>query len=466
MLLISAAVAIGCWKFLPGTRVDRRAFTIVVSSFTNGPLFVTGNGSHVIPWKLNAIAADPKLDHREAPMIVSLGDDLGNFFQSSPPAPIDMAVIFLNFQRLGAKNAATAAVLAWESPDPIGLAALEKTLGRFDAIVMAAPLSRGAVPAAMPPAFRRASLPLTSVHGDISTLPIVNRIPLSGIILGGENAVAGFSLLEAEPVEKKFPLIVRWEDRVVFAFPLLTALQRHHVPLDAMEIRLGEFIKLGPTGPVIPLDAYGRLAVPVTSMAAYKEVSAEALIDGGDSLFPKAAPNPVILRDDQSATEPATRAYSKMLATMVATLASDHGFAQVSIYPRFSAKWEIGGLAFIVLVLTLFSGLTDFRRHLAFGLLVGLVLAAQWIAAGMASVWLPGLSMLAAILAALVTSKFLRNPPNKISPVPLSPVFEFENSPEIDQEPSVVLAPEIPVTKALVKKTATKKASTKRPKRR
>lgn len=404
VLLISAAVAFGCWKFLPGTRVDHRAFAAVVSSFVNGPLFISGNGSDAAPWKLNAITDDPKLDHREAPMIVSLGDDERNFFQSSPPAPIDMAVIFSNFQRLGAKKAATAAVLAWEAPDPIGLAALENTLARFDSLVMAAPLSRGAVPAAMPPTFRRASLPLTSVHGDITTLPVVNRIPLSGIILGGDNAVAGFSLLESESSEKEFPLIARWEDRVVFAFPLLTALQRHHLPLDAMEIRLGKFIKLGPAGPVIPLDAYGRLAVPVTSMAGYKEVSAEALIDGGDSLFPKAAPDPVILRDDQSTAEPATRDYSKKLATMVAALASDHGFAQVSVYPRLPAKWEIGSLALIVLVLTLFSSLTNFRRHLVFGLLAMVILSAQWIGVGAASLWLPGLPMLAAILSAFATA--------------------------------------------------------------
>jgi hypothetical protein len=411
VLLFSAGAAYGCWKYIPGTPIDRCAFHTVVSSFTNGPLFITGHGSHTEPWALNAITSGHKPDTVEGPIIISLGDDPKNFFQSSPPAPIDLAVIFLNLQRLGVKKIATAAVLAWESPDPIALTALEKTLDSFDSVVMAAPLSRGAIPSIMPAAFRRASLPVTSVIGNASVLPIVNHIPLSGIILGGENTLAGFSLLEPEVAGNKAPLIACWEDRVVLAFPLLTALQRYQIPIDAVEIRLGEYIRLGPNGPIIPIDDYGRLAVSLNPIEALNKISAQALIDRSTNLFPKTSPSLVILRDDQSAAEPSTRDYSKKLVVMVAALASDHEFSTATVYSRLPTYWEISALSVFALILTLFCSLKHFARMVAFVLLAELALSTQWVAAEIASIWLPGLPMLAAILAAYGVARIvIRNP--------------------------------------------------------
>ncbi len=441
MLLISAAVAMGCWKFLPGSGIDRVLFSTVAGSFANPPFFVSGNGTHASPWALNTMAAVPKPDKREAPVVVSLGDDLGNFFQSSPPAPIDLAVIFSNIHRLGAKKAATAAVLAWEAPDPIGLAALDKALGKFDSLVMAAPLSRGAVSSAMPGAFRRASLSLTRIAGDTSALPAVNRIPLPGVIFGGETSVAGFSTLESEPSSEFPPLLARWEDRVVFAFPLLTVLQRNNFPLDGVEIRLGESVKLSPSGPVIPLDDYGRLAVSIKLIAAFKEISAEALIDGGAGLFPKTASDPVILRDDQSAAEPATRAFSKNLSALVAAIASDKGFASVTRYPRLTLNSEFVVFTLLVLVLTALSGLADFRRHIAFAALAGIFLSAQWIGAGMASVWLPLLPSLAAIAAVAAVSQLMREPSPALAAAVIEPLLETEVPIESEPEPTPEPAP-------------------------
>lgn len=467
VLLVSAAIATGCWKFLPGSGIDRALFSAVAGSFANPPLFVSGNGTHVSPWKLNSMTAVPKPDKREAPVVVSLGDDLANFFQSSPPAPIDLAVIFSNFHRLGAKKAATAAVLAWEAPDPIGLAALDKALGKFDSLVMAAPLSRGAVSSAMPAAFRRASLPLTKIAGDPSALPAVNRISLPGVIFGGETAVAGFSTLESEPSAESPPLMARWEDRVVFAFPLLTVLQRNNFSLDGVEIHLGEYIKLSPSGPVVPLDDFGRLATPIKSMAAFKEISAEAIIDGGDGLFPKTAPDPVILRDDQSAAEPATRAFSKKLSAMVAAIASNEGFSSTAIYPRLPGIFETGMLAVLVFALAALAGRPAFSRYTAFSMLAGVVLAAQWIGAGMASVWLPVLPLLATIAAAAMVSKLIP----EYSPVPAAPSVEppaeISPAPELESgKPRAPKAPnsyaEKPAQKIAEKEPPAKKAATRR----
>ena len=254
--LCAALAALAGWHFLPGTAIDRALFHLVARSQANPPFFISGNGSFTQPWQLRTIATVPRVDSGSAPLIVSLGDDAGAFFQSSPPSPIDMAVILNNFQRLGANQASIAAVLAWDAPDPIGLAALDKVLGRFDSLVMAAPLTRGAVAEPMPEAFRNASLPLSHAKGDITALPVVNRIPLTGVILGRENTRAGFQSIDYEAASRFPPLMARWDDRIVFAFPLLVALQRFDLPLEGMEIRPGEYPQTRTAGP-------GRAARPL-----------------------------------------------------------------------------------------------------------------------------------------------------------------------------------------------------------
>lgn len=423
VLLASGAAAFGVWKSVPGSRWDSVAFTTVASGFMNPPLFVTGQGTRAEPWRLKGFSSQPRTDKREAPVIVSLGDDLQGIFQSSPPSPIDVAVIFRNFQRLGARKAATAVVLSWETPDPIGLAALEKTLGRFDSLVMAAPLSRGAVASPLPPAFRRASVPLANVLGDASLLPVVNRIPIPGVVLGDDNTAAGFSVLDTETGARPDLLFARWDDRVVLSFPLLVVMQRLNLPAEKVEIRLGEYVKLAADGPVIPIDEFGRLDLPVKKLAAFAEISAEALIDGGDELFPKQAPDPVILRDDRSAAEPSTREFSREISGIIAAIASDDALTPSVGYPRLPEKWELGVLGGFVLTMVAFCGLAAFPRWMVGFTLIGLAVAGQWIGFGMAEVWLPGFSMATAVVAALLVAPLMRLRPAPPAPVVLPEIF-------------------------------------------
>ena len=467
VLLVSAAAALGAWQWFPGTFLDRSVFAAVASGSSNGALFISGKGNREEPWSLRTFSTDRKADKREAPVIVALGDDLKGFFQSSPPAPIDLAVIFTNFHRLGAKKAATAAVFAWEKPDPIGLAALEKSLTHFDSLVMAAPLSRGVVSSQMPPAFRRTSIAVEKIRGDASALPLVNRLPIQGIILGGETTLAGFSALESEPPSRFVPLLARWEDRVVFSFSLLTVFQRLDLPLDGVEVRLGEFLKLGPAGPIVPIDEAGRLALPLKPLSPYAEISAEALIDGGDDLFPKQAPDPVILRDDQTAAEPATREFSRNLSAVIAAIASNQGLSEAQEFPRLSQDWELGILAAVVGVLILLGGAADFVRNMGALVLAGMCGAAQWIGFGVASVWLPGVPMCVAIIAAMVVYKLLAGKSREVEvALVLPPALELETPtaleviPELaDTDPTVKVPLKAPAKKAAAKKTAAKKAA-------
>ena len=402
MLLVSASAGYGAWKYGPGTDLDRAVFSTVAQGLANPPLFVTGQGSMDSPWKLRVFSSESKPERKLAPVVVSIGDDRDGFFQEAPPAPIDLALVFTNLKRLGKTRVASGAVLAWQAPDPIGLAALEKSLGGFESLVMASPLSRGAVASSMPPAFRRASISLSTLHGEASALPVVNRISIPNVVLAGEKTLAGYSFLESEPSTDSYPLVARWEDRVVFSFALLSVLQRLDLPIEGVEVRLGEYLKLGDAGPFVRIDGYGRMALPPKKIPARAEIPAEAVIGSSENLFSVAIADPVILRDDQSAAEPGTRGFSQDLTTIVAAIASGEGLGQAKDYPRLDWKWEIGMVSFFVVALTLSS--VESWRHFCFLILVGVCLSAQWIAFGIASIWLPGLSVFAAIGAAFVVA--------------------------------------------------------------
>lgn len=404
MLIAAAATAMLCWKIVPGSSIDRANFTGITHCFAKTSFFISGNGSRASPWKLQTHAEKSQADFYQPPVIVSLGDDVEGVFQSSPASPIDLAVIFSNFQRLGVKKAATAAVLAWDAPDSISLAALDKAIGRFESFVMAAPLSRGAVPETIPPAFRQASIAIDRIHGDTALLPSVNRIPLPGIILGGENTLAGFQTLESEPGSESIQLIARWNNRAVFAFPLLAVLQQLNLSIDSIEIQIGKSIKLGPDGPAIPIDSYGRMDLTLKPLSPHAPIPAEKLIDGSKNLFPSQTAGTVILRDERSLAESITRQFSEQVPAVIATIASGVNLNPARNYPRIPAYLEIALLLMLSLILAAICTLPAKPRNMAF-LIVGMdCIAIQAVAAGYAYLWLPGIPALAATLIALLFS--------------------------------------------------------------
>ncbi len=404
MPLIAAAVGLLAWQILPGTSPDRAAFEWVARCFANPPFFISGFGSRQTPWNLLTFSSTAAADKRHAPLIVSLGDDPQGVFQSSPPSPVDLAVVFNNFQRLGAKKAASAAVLAWDSPDVMGLAALEKTLAKFDSMVMAAPVSRGASPQPLPETFRRTSIPASAVKGDVSMIPVVNRIPLPDVILGGRNSAAGFSSIDSEAETVGPFLLARWEDRIVFSFPMVVMMQRLEVAVDAVEVVPGEYLRFGSKGPIVPIDASGRMKAPVARVKPIATIPAEELIDGGDDLFPKQAPDPVILRDDRGAAEPGTRIFSGRLAGVIASISSNSGLASAEDYPRPGWFRELLLLAVVCGAVAGVSRLPRFAMWIGYAATATAVVTVQILAAGMASCWVPGLAGLMALVAGMLAS--------------------------------------------------------------
>lgn len=451
--LIAAAAMLACWML--GKPLDRFAFTQLARGTANPPFFFGGSGTHKDPWTLRTLSRTVRADKNLAPVIVSLADDTDGFFQSSPHSAVDLAVVLSNFHRLGAKQAACSVMLEWDTPDPIGLLALEIELGKFDSLVTAAPLTRGAVPSSIPPSFRNASIPISDVRGDVGALPTVNRIAVPGVILGGERALSGFTHLDSESPTAFPQIIARWDDRLVFSFHFLAALQRMGVRLQQVEILPGQYLKLGDSGKIMLIDHFGRLPVDLADLPARHEFDAEALIDTDvNSISTSLISIPWIFRDDRSAMEPALRDFSTTLIPAVASIASEAGLSKTVAKKRPDPRIEfilLGNIWFILLVIT---RLSDFRRNICFLLLAGLCIAGQFIASGFFSIWMPGTIALSGISAAWLASLFVHTP----QPKPVSPTPPASEPPA----PAPVKPARKAAKKAVTKKTAAKKVAAKK----
>ncbi len=134
-----------------------------------------------------------------------------------------------------------------------------------------------------------------------------------------------------------------------------------------------------------------------------------------DGLLPHPAPQPAILRDDRSAAEPATRAFSQHLPALISALASDTGLAPAHDYPRLQPAAEYLVLLLVAIALAALCGLSAFPRNIGFLTIAAAGLVAQYLAAGSASLWLPGLPALAAMACAWLVSGIIALTP----PVPL-----------------------------------------------
>lgn len=461
VLLLSAAAAWCAWRYVPSSPVDRYLVRSIAGATANPPFIIGGSGTHQDPWTLRILAPNRTASAANQPIVVSLGDDPEGIFQTSPPSPVDIAIVLRNMRRLGAENIAVSAVLAWEEPETIALAAVDSELSRFQSVVTAAPLSRGAAGQALPPSFRRASLSPDQIRGEISAIPVANRISLPHVILGGDNTLSGFSILENEPAGN--PLLACWDDRIVLAFPLAAVISSHGLPFDQVEVDLGNFIRLGPQGPIIPIDAFGRLSTQSRTPGPSLLFSATSLIDATDPL-PTEKAKLTLLRDDQSSAEPSTRIFSSKVAPLIADIASSAGMSGVTRYRRLPATSELTVLAGIILLLTGISGRPRLPREIIILCLLFLAVASHTIVAG-SGTWLPTLPAIAALLPAFLVNRLFDRPetpalpvssPAPAAPEPATPPAT-PSEPPAQPKPSKARPPAAPQKKPAVKKSPHRK---------
>jgi len=472
VLIVSAATAWYAWKFLPSGPVDRFLVKTMASTTANPPFIIAGAGTQDSPWSLRVLAPYQKSDPKHEPAVVSLGDDTDGIFQASPPSPVDLAVVLKNMRRLGAEKPAISALLAWEEPEAIAISALDGAMEAFPGVTTATPLSRGATGTPIPPTFRRGSIALSQVRGDLTNLPAVNRLPLPGVILGGDNARSGFTLLEHDPGGA--PMLALWDDRVVLSFALVAVLAERGLPFDEVEVELGNFIKLGAKGPYIPIDRTGRISTPPGKSGDSRLLRAELLGDiQGETPLKEAGL--VVLRDDQSNAEAPTRAFSARVSPLLADISSGTGMSREHILTR-PEEWReltILGIAAVLLAMPFRRG--RFGRGVVYAVVGAAALAIHLTAFLTTSVWPPTLAVIAAVGGAFFVSHLFFREVEMMptaQPAAAVPAEKATAPPAAEPDaplpgqsvtPPAAAATTPPAKKTAAKKVAAKKASPKKP---
>ena len=399
-LIICAIAALLAWTVLPGTFIDRGLFSLTARTFAEPPFFITEKGGAASTHTLHTLNQQTTIASEPLPDIV-ITDDPDRVFQASPPSPVDFAIILKNLRRLGRDSIAIGTPLAWSEMDGISMMALDQQLDALRSVVMAAPLSRGPIASPLPSAFRRASIAVSDIHGNARHLPIVNRVSIPDAMLGNSNSLAGFTALESEPDGESPYLLARWDDRVVFSFPLLAALADHKALAEKVEIRLGNYISLGKEGPYIPIDEFGRLTFRPPSSTNSSSIPAESLIDAPDDVLTGLRAGTLLIRNGMSAADEASARFSDSLVPTVSLLADPSGTSASKAYNRIPWSSE---LLLIASVLSLLHGLANFPKmggRLALMILAGVIVIIHLIVVPVSGIWPPTFPALAAVLAAI-----------------------------------------------------------------
>ena len=453
IFVICALVAFLAWHLIPGSRADRAAFALTAQVIERQPFFTTGSGTNGHPHAIHTIPSTPDSAPKELPTIVSLGDDRDGFFQTSPPSPVDYAIILKNFARLGETSPVIAIPLAWQEADVIALAALDLQLDALSSVITTAPLARSATPAPIPPAFRRASVPLSQIDGDASSLPIVNQIPIPDVILGNKTSLAGFSFLESEGIDSPPHLLALWDDSVVLSLPLLAAMQHSGVLPSDLEIRLGKYIALGKEGPFIPIDADGRLAFTPQPLGNIPTVPAPALIDAPDDLFSENQDQPAILRNDQSSADARSRQFSELLPGTFVALTRFSETSASRKFPRLPTAWELSILGLLALGIAAVSTSPFSRKPLYLALSICGLLALHFALVPLNSIWLPTLPAIATVITfglCIVVSLIAKSHHETYPTEHSEAQVKEEPIADLPEIPATIVEPEIP-KKAVIK---------------
>ena len=394
--IAASLIAMLSWVLIPLTPLDRIALQTSATWFSDSPISIEKSTRQENTW-LATEGYDAIGPSTSVPIIISLEDDADGIFQESPHSPVDFAVIFNNLKRLGIQNLCSTSVLAWDQPDTISLAALEKTIDAFDSSIVTAPLSRGPTPEAMPSAFRAASTPINQTHGNTSLIPVVNRISLPGIILPPKS-LAGFQIIDSEPLSEMPYMMARWDDRLVFSVALLATVQHLGLSVDDLTIRMNESIQLGQTNIQYPIDEFGRLK-PNNALIAPNTFPAAATIDAEQKAFPENFTSAVFC-DYRSLNSPSTRAFNQLVPAIVLRSLANTAPSKTVSYSTLNPFIGLPILITLAIALFVTTGFKKCNSIIALTVICLSIVITQYLLLKHQQIWAPSIAALITTLPA------------------------------------------------------------------
>lgn len=289
--------------------------------------------------------------------------------------------------------------------------------------------TRAAKGSHFPSYLNNSSIPLDSIHGDIKSIPRVNKIiysPYDGVNFQANDPIPscmkfGFANLEAEDQpEGSVFLLARWDDRIIFNQLLLSTMVLHDVKPSDLTITMERKIDLGKGKPQLPIDLFGCSPLSDHQLHQTKAVSIDLLVLEEDKQ--KALKN---AKKHALIVSSPTDGYSIQLIespqSKVAQLYQAPLFDTVASFRRLPSWLEACILVEFTLICAYLYALTGSSRHLGYALLLVSALPCAVLLQFTCGYWLPitpviSLILIGWILSISMSAKWkLRRPTTKLT---------------------------------------------------
>jgi hypothetical protein len=143
-------------------------------------------------------------------------------------------------------------------------------------------------------------------------------------------------------------------------------------------------MKLGSGGPVVPIDASGRLASPALRSGG-KVIPAQAVIDAAALETTET----VLIRDDRTSADQGTKGFSGSVADTFIVIRRETGLSEPKVFGRLAVSTELTLLLVLAALLAVLASTSISRLRLHFGAFAILILIAQLTVLTWGSLWLP-----------------------------------------------------------------------------
>lgn len=269
--------------------------------------------------------------------------DVPELFDGDVPSPAEYAVLLSKLHQAGTREVAFTEGLSWETAPEIELVAMESALQPFGGILL--PLAFSEVPnPSSPPAWLQPSLiPGSVLIGDASSLPIVNQISFPSAVAGSEQVTFSFADFGSRDLqfrnEQRIPLLARWGSDFIPSWSLQMAMYTLGLAPGDLVIEPGRFLRLGPDGPVIPIDDFGRakLADGASPLEPLPQVSAKTLFPLSEGDLPEMDERVVLM----SSLTPRSSERSRRLIQEARSLLAFPRPGAPEVFRRLPRAWEV-----------------------------------------------------------------------------------------------------------------------------
>ena len=217
--------------------------------------------------------------------------------------PTDLAITLLNLQEQGVQRVFLSTHLHWPDREPEENSTLSTAMRGFENVVVTAPLRRALHSVPLPPAFMRASIPASEVLGSSQRFPVINNLDMMHGIDFPQNTYAGFNLLESETPIDSLPMVARWNDRIVFSAVLLALMQNNKITPDQLLVQSGEYIRIGNSGNIIPIDEFGHFHPDPTFTAKNPPRRTTSALSGESSIIGATQKNAIVTATGNKTSE-------------------------------------------------------------------------------------------------------------------------------------------------------------------